>query len=453
MVLQLANELQELDFAVWIDRASLAPGARWKSEIRRAIADGAAFIACFSPSSQARERSYMREELALAVDELRLRPRDKAWFIPVVIEPANIPEIPTGGTETLRDLQHVALYGDWDEAIRRLVGALRPIDAVVDSLLNRADETERYDKESRLATLDNAVRLIPRRRDARRARALARIALGQAAAAVDDYEEVAPEFPSELAWCYWLADDADSALAAYKRLVRRGRATAQDAYDLGCLLYAVPRAAEALAAFRLAVALAPSEIAPRLAALRLMLRMDDHEETIRFATETEDQFGQHADLFEARGVAAIYRSGALHPGRASDEMLAMYDHGYIVKQLGSAHQVDPGNARRLYRAAMLFFQLRDYENSRDAATLGLKLVPNSTSFRVVLAQLHEYGTDNKLEGVKRSAQLYAETTNLPLDGLQEEEPFPTLSTDDRDPRPAMPKYATVPLTVAGVVTA
>jgi hypothetical protein len=87
VVARLARDLTDLDFVVWLDRTSLAPGARWKAEIRRAIADGAAFFACFSTSSESRERSYMREELDLAVDELRRRPRNRAWFIPVLLEP------------------------------------------------------------------------------------------------------------------------------------------------------------------------------------------------------------------------------------------------------------------------------------------------------------------------------------------------------------------------------
>ena len=132
VVSRLASELERAGFSVWRDRSRLEPGDRWRSEIRRAIRGGAAFLACFSPASEARARSYMREEVELACEELRLRSHDRAWFIPILLGGTEVPDLPIGGTETLRDLQRVDLHDDWELGVRRLATALRRADPVAD---------------------------------------------------------------------------------------------------------------------------------------------------------------------------------------------------------------------------------------------------------------------------------------------------------------------------------
>ena len=53
----------------------------------------------------------MYEELVLAVDELRQRPRNRAWFVPLVMPGGNIPDWSIGGGETLRDINYIAFEG------------------------------------------------------------------------------------------------------------------------------------------------------------------------------------------------------------------------------------------------------------------------------------------------------------------------------------------------------
>jgi hypothetical protein len=132
---RLCVELNNRGVGTWTDRTDLSPGARWKEEIRSAIQSGSAFIACFSTSYEAKSRSYMNEELTIAVEELRLRPRDRAWFFPVLLDSADVPAIPIAAGETLRDLQSVSLADQGEEAVKRLAkavrGAARDDDAVV----------------------------------------------------------------------------------------------------------------------------------------------------------------------------------------------------------------------------------------------------------------------------------------------------------------------------------
>ena len=123
---RLYQELKSHGIQVWLDRNDLSPGLRWKREIRRAIQQGAFFIACFSKEYNMRDRAYMNEELVIAIEELRQRPVDQAWFIPVKLNECDIPDLAIGPGETLRDLQYVNLYEDWDVNIQRICEIVQP---------------------------------------------------------------------------------------------------------------------------------------------------------------------------------------------------------------------------------------------------------------------------------------------------------------------------------------
>jgi hypothetical protein len=59
----------------------------------------------------------MNEELTLAIDELRQRPTDRTWFVPVILPGGTVPARSISSIETLRDLQWVNLGGDWDAGV------------------------------------------------------------------------------------------------------------------------------------------------------------------------------------------------------------------------------------------------------------------------------------------------------------------------------------------------
>jgi hypothetical protein len=82
---RLRRELAKYGIHTWIDRYSLQPGDFWKTVIRKAISGGEYFLACFSSSYNSRQSSYMNEELILAIEELRKRPANSRWFIPVLL--------------------------------------------------------------------------------------------------------------------------------------------------------------------------------------------------------------------------------------------------------------------------------------------------------------------------------------------------------------------------------
>ena len=110
---RLQRALQAVGVRTWRDTADLWPGENWRVRIRRAITDEAlVFIACFSSRSLARARSYQNEELALAVEQMRLRPREEQWLIPVRFDECEIPDFDIGGGRSLGSIQRVDLFGD-----------------------------------------------------------------------------------------------------------------------------------------------------------------------------------------------------------------------------------------------------------------------------------------------------------------------------------------------------
>ena len=145
---RLCQELKSHSIQFWRDRDDIDPGARWKQEIRRAIQQGGFFIACFSKEYTTRDKTYMNEELTIAIDALRQRPTDRAWFIPVKLNECEIPDRDIGGGETLRDLQHVNLYEDWDSCIRRIVKVVQPPSS--EPVTNANTSEERIDQNARV---------------------------------------------------------------------------------------------------------------------------------------------------------------------------------------------------------------------------------------------------------------------------------------------------------------
>jgi len=86
------------------------------------------FVACFSRQSLAREVSHQNEELALAIEQMRLRRPDRPWLIPLRFDECEIPDWDIGGGRTLSTIQRVDAFGGRTaDETRRLVSAVRQI--------------------------------------------------------------------------------------------------------------------------------------------------------------------------------------------------------------------------------------------------------------------------------------------------------------------------------------
>ena len=152
---RLYENLISRGIKVWLDRNALEPGMQWKPAIQQAIHQGTYFVACFSKESNARKQTYMSEELALAVEKLRERHFDKVWFIPIKLNECEIPDIDIGGGETLRDLQYVNLYEDWEIGIQRIVNVMQS--ACAKELLDATNNAEDKGVECVLLRSENGI--------------------------------------------------------------------------------------------------------------------------------------------------------------------------------------------------------------------------------------------------------------------------------------------------------
>jgi formylglycine-generating enzyme required for sulfatase activity len=123
---RLAAALEARSIETWLDRHQIKPGQRWQKAIEDAIRSGAFFVACFSQAYAERTRSYMNEELLLAIEEVRLRPEEATWFIPIRLDDCEIPDRRIGPELNIRSFQWLDMFPDWERSVERLAEAIKP---------------------------------------------------------------------------------------------------------------------------------------------------------------------------------------------------------------------------------------------------------------------------------------------------------------------------------------
>ena len=128
---EICGALEAAGIPYWRDHEQLGPGDDWRDKIREAISsDSLAFLACFSPNSAVKAKSYMNEELQLAISEYRLRPPGRPWLIPVLLGPdAEIPDQELTPNRRLTDLQGTRLFAE--DAQKNLIRLLTRVSDVV----------------------------------------------------------------------------------------------------------------------------------------------------------------------------------------------------------------------------------------------------------------------------------------------------------------------------------
>ncbi len=122
----IAATLRRNAVDVWLDRDTIKAGTNWRTAIEDAISAGSYFVACFSAQYMRREETYMNEELTLAIDHLRRKPRNAVWFIPLLLDDSEVPSDDIGGGRKLSDYQAVRMYPEWRNGMLKLLAAIRP---------------------------------------------------------------------------------------------------------------------------------------------------------------------------------------------------------------------------------------------------------------------------------------------------------------------------------------
>ena len=195
-VSRLHHDLTSHGIEVWLDRNEIDPGVQWKQAIRKAIQDGAFFIACFSKEYNDRDETYMNEELTVATEVLRQRSFDKVWFIPVKLNECEIPEEDIGGGKTFKDFQWVELYKDWDTGIQRLLKSISPESSKAEDQLRAGHaKVKQGDYEDAINNYDQALHLKPNFPIAYYSRGIAKHTLGQYSDAISDFDQALQQKP------------------------------------------------------------------------------------------------------------------------------------------------------------------------------------------------------------------------------------------------------------------
>jgi len=152
-VQRLCEDLSKHGVKVWLDRNEIKPGQRWQDAIRQAIREGNFFIACFSSEYRSRPKSYMNEELTLAIDELRKYVNDQIWFIPVLLSECDVPDRSIGAGDTLLDIHWVPLYENWEIGLKKILSVIKPIPLELQNLINVLNSVDNEIRDRAAETL------------------------------------------------------------------------------------------------------------------------------------------------------------------------------------------------------------------------------------------------------------------------------------------------------------
>jgi len=109
----LYDQLKTDGYEPWLDTRDILPGSDWQDSISSAINQCDYFIALISNYS-IEKRGYVQKELKIALDTLQQLPFGKVFLIPARLEHCE-PRHPT-----LRQLQWVDFYPDWDSGYYKL---------------------------------------------------------------------------------------------------------------------------------------------------------------------------------------------------------------------------------------------------------------------------------------------------------------------------------------------
>jgi tetratricopeptide (TPR) repeat protein len=478
-VRELASELRKYGVWPWLDRNELGPGLRWRDEIRAAIQNGACFIACFSHFSEGRERSYMREEINLALDELRLRSPRQTWFIPVRLDECEIPDLRISATLGLRDIQSLDLMPDPGAAIVRIATAIRPSLKVSEELRLQAIAHPDPNGEEALQLLNYAVRAEPRNPRALVNRGSLLISRGEYLRASVDLEQACTlpgqnSIRSELGRALWLASLVDEALAAYSRSLREEGDSLSTLFDCGALLYSLGRMQDAATFLRRAYQLAPDDVNVARAAVRPLLHMRDYNQILSFVDQALTVH-DHPDLHEARAFGQIVKyklfelpgdwANLRRPGDSIEDIqkrgIELFKEGQramirrqpiieeVAKSIDKSVAGDLDNPARLYRASALYAHIYEADRAGPLIERGLELDPQSPVLHLMMAYACEYAW-NKTR-MAECQEHFDAAKDPESDPNILEEPFPRFTGDSRFPYPEVRRYALVRYVIGGVV--
>jgi hypothetical protein len=115
---RIYSALRRAGLDPWMDKKKLQPGQNWPRAIERAISVSDFFIACLSKQS-INKRGAFQSELRWALDCARQTPLGDIYFLPVRLEPCEVPQPISQHTH------HLDLFPDWKPSLQRLIDTIK----------------------------------------------------------------------------------------------------------------------------------------------------------------------------------------------------------------------------------------------------------------------------------------------------------------------------------------
>jgi signal transduction histidine kinase len=123
-VLRVCDILRQNGIEYWIDKEQLNPGDLWEMAVESAIRDGGLFLAFFSENSTQKDKSFMRQEIILAIDIAKQLPLGTKWIIPIKVSECSIPRYSLGSNLSLDRIHYIETFRNFDENMTKLLNCL-----------------------------------------------------------------------------------------------------------------------------------------------------------------------------------------------------------------------------------------------------------------------------------------------------------------------------------------
>lgn len=123
-VLKVCDILRQNGIEYWIDKEQLNPGDLWEMAVESAIKNGGLFLAFFSENSTQKEKSFMRQEIILAIEIAKQLPLGAKWIIPIKVSECSIPRYSLGSNLSLDRIHYIETFRNFEENITKLLNCL-----------------------------------------------------------------------------------------------------------------------------------------------------------------------------------------------------------------------------------------------------------------------------------------------------------------------------------------
>jgi hypothetical protein len=107
-VLKLAQDMRQRGVDLFLDQLDIKPGERWDDRLQAALHECSYLLVVLSPTSV--KSQNVKDEIGFAIDE-------GDTVIPILYQPTTVPL-------RLRRFEWVDFQGDYEQALKKLVGLL-----------------------------------------------------------------------------------------------------------------------------------------------------------------------------------------------------------------------------------------------------------------------------------------------------------------------------------------